>query len=331
MTALVLIFVGGDAQDLRDHQPRADGGPGRRASSASLVSVLAPVVSAVRAFVRLALRLFGVETDPKAHVLAAQEEIAGAIALGHSEGAGREGRPRPAARRARPRPAPGRGGDAAPPRHRDDRRRGAARRDPVARDQLAAYPHPDLPRRAGEHRRRHPRQGPVARGAPLRPAASRRGRARGLRHHGRGDGALLRAGIRRRSTSRCASSSAAARISRWWSTSTARCRGSSRSRTSSRRSSATSPTSTTSRSRPASTRRPDGSVEVEGGVTIRDLNRACDWSLPDDEANTIAGLVIHEAQAIPNEGQVFSFHGFRFEVLGRENNRLTRIGVRKLT
>ena len=75
---------------------------------------------------------------------------------------------------------------------------------------------------------------------------------------------------------------------------------------------------------------PDGSVEVEGGVTIRDLNRACDWNLPDEEANTIAGLVIHEAQAIPNEGQVFSFHGFRFEVLERENNRLTRLRVRKL-
>jgi Mg2+/Co2+ transporter CorB len=74
----------------------------------------------------------------------------------------------------------------------------------------------------------------------------------------------------------------------------------------------------------------DGSVEVEGIVTIRDLNRACEWSLPDEEANTVAGLVIHEAQSIPNEGQVFSFHGFRFEVLGRENNRLTRLRVRKL-
>jgi len=74
----------------------------------------------------------------------------------------------------------------------------------------------------------------------------------------------------------------------------------------------------------------DGAVEVEGVVTIRDLNRACDWSLPDEEANTVAGLVIHEAQAIPNEGQVFSFHGFRFEVLGREMNRLTRLRVRKL-
>ena len=75
---------------------------------------------------------------------------------------------------------------------------------------------------------------------------------------------------------------------------------------------------------------PDGSVEVEGGVTIRDLNRACDWNLPDEEANTIAGLVIHEAQAIPAEGQVFSFHGFGFEVLGRDGNRLTRLRVRQL-
>ena len=60
-------------------------------------------------------------------------------------------------------------------------------------------------------------------------------------------------------------------------------------------------------------------------MTIRDLNRACDWDLPDEEANTIAGLVIHEAQAIPNEGQVFSFHGFRFEVLGA-GERLSRLG-----
>jgi Mg2+/Co2+ transporter CorB len=74
----------------------------------------------------------------------------------------------------------------------------------------------------------------------------------------------------------------------------------------------------------------DGSVEVEGSVTIRDLNRACEWQLPDEEANTIAGLVIHEAQTIPTEGQVFSFHGFRFEVLEREENRLTRLRVLRI-
>ena len=60
-----------------------------------------------------------------------------------------------------------------------------------------------------------------------------------------------------------------------------------------------------------------GDVFVDGSMTIRDLNRATDWSLPDEEANTIAGLVIHEAQSIPTKGQVFSFHGFRFEILER--------------
>ena len=74
----------------------------------------------------------------------------------------------------------------------------------------------------------------------------------------------------------------------------------------------------------------DGSWLIEGAMTIRDLNRAQDWHLPDDEANTIAGLVIHEAQMIPNEGQVFSFHGFRFEVVGKRENRITRLKLRPL-
>jgi Mg2+/Co2+ transporter CorB len=73
-----------------------------------------------------------------------------------------------------------------------------------------------------------------------------------------------------------------------------------------------------------------GDYMVDGAMTIRDLNRAMDWSLPDDEANTIAGLVIHEAQMIPNEGQVFRFHGFRFEVAARRENRLTKVKVRPL-
>lgn len=74
----------------------------------------------------------------------------------------------------------------------------------------------------------------------------------------------------------------------------------------------------------------DGQYMVDGAMTIRDLNRANDWSLPDEEANTIAGLVIHEAQMIPTRGQVFSFHGFRFEVLDREGNRITKLKIRPL-
>ncbi|KMK66542.1 HlyC/CorC family transporter [Puniceibacterium sp. IMCC21224] len=74
----------------------------------------------------------------------------------------------------------------------------------------------------------------------------------------------------------------------------------------------------------------DGHYWIDGATTIRDFNRATDWNLPDDEANTVAGLVIHEAQMIPTAGQVFSFHGFRFEVVGREGNRVTRLKVRPL-
>ena len=74
----------------------------------------------------------------------------------------------------------------------------------------------------------------------------------------------------------------------------------------------------------------DGSVLVAGSVTIRDLNRRLDWSLPDDEAVTVAGLVIHEAQTIPEPGQVFSFHGRRFEITRRRRNQLTQIRITAL-
>ncbi len=72
----------------------------------------------------------------------------------------------------------------------------------------------------------------------------------------------------------------------------------------------------------------DGSLSVDGQVPIRDLNRAMDWDLPDDEATTIAGLVIHEARMIPNPGQSFTFYGFKFDVTRRERNRITRIKIR---
>src|SRR6201994_236329 len=71
----------------------------------------------------------------------------------------------------------------------------------------------------------------------------------------------------------------------------------------------------------------DGSVVVDGSVPIRDLNRAMDWGLPDEEATTVAGLVIHEARSIPERGQSFTFHGFRFRVLRRERNRITALRI----
>ncbi|KAF0184463.1 MAG: hypothetical protein FD124_2815 [Alphaproteobacteria bacterium] len=74
---------------------------------------------------------------------------------------------------------------------------------------------------------------------------------------------------------------------------------------------------------------PDGSVNVDGTVPIRDLNRAMNWDLPDDEAVTIAGLVIHESQTIPDPGQVFAYHGYRFEILRKHRNAIAALRVER--
>jgi magnesium and cobalt exporter, CNNM family len=78
---------------------------------------------------------------------------------------------------------------------------------------------------------------------------------------------------------------------------------------------------------PGVIRQPDGSFVVQGSVTIRDLNREFDWRLPDEEAVTIAGLVLHEARRIPDVGQAFMFHGFRFEILRRHRHQVTAIRI----
>ena len=70
----------------------------------------------------------------------------------------------------------------------------------------------------------------------------------------------------------------------------------------------------------------DGSVLVDGAVSVRDLNRTMAWNIP-DEAITIAGLIIHDAAAISEAGQIFAFHGFRFAVMGKTRNRITAIKV----
>lgn len=81
---------------------------------------------------------------------------------------------------------------------------------------------------------------------------------------------------------------------------------------------------------PGVRKQPDGSVNVDGAVPIRDLNRVMGWDLPDEEATTIAGLVIHEARSIPEVGQSFTFHDFRFRVLRRARNRITTLRIQPL-
>jgi Mg2+/Co2+ transporter CorB len=74
----------------------------------------------------------------------------------------------------------------------------------------------------------------------------------------------------------------------------------------------------------------DGTINVDGTVPIRDLNRHMDWDLPDDEATTIAGLVVHEAQMIPEPGQTFTFYGYRMEILRRSRNKIAAVRIKRL-
>jgi Mg2+/Co2+ transporter CorB len=71
----------------------------------------------------------------------------------------------------------------------------------------------------------------------------------------------------------------------------------------------------------------DGSLIVDGDVPIRDLNRFMDWDLPDDDAVTIAGLVIYEARTIPQPGQTFIFFDRKFQILRRQRNQITALKI----
>ncbi len=74
----------------------------------------------------------------------------------------------------------------------------------------------------------------------------------------------------------------------------------------------------------------DGTVNVDGSVPVRDLNRHMDWTLPEDEATTVAGLVVHEAQMIPEPGQMFTFYGYRMEILRRSRNKIAAVRIKRL-
>jgi Mg2+/Co2+ transporter CorB len=79
--------------------------------------------------------------------------------------------------------------------------------------------------------------------------------------------------------------------------------------------------------RPDVRRRPDGSYLVDGSVPVRDLNRELDWNLPEEDATTIAGLVIAQSGTIPEAGQRFAFFGHTFEIMRRQRNQITALRI----
>ena len=72
-------------------------------------------------------------------------------------------------------------------------------------------------------------------------------------------------------------------------------------------------------------------IDMDGDTPIRDINRSYGWDLPDEESATLAGLIINEAQTIPKKGNIYSFYGFKFEILDRKRNQITSIRIQKET
>ena len=77
-------------------------------------------------------------------------------------------------------------------------------------------------------------------------------------------------------------------------------------------------------------RNQDGSVKVKGSTEIRNINRSFGWDLPDEEANTISGLIINESRSFPKTGQIFQYYGFKFEILGTNKNIITQVKISSL-
>ena len=320
MTVLVVVFVEVLPKTLAivraDDVARALSGP-----MLLVVRLLGPVIYAIQWIVRHTLRLFGVRLDMGADVLAAHEEIRGAVEYHHSEGLVESRDRRDAGRRARPRRADGRRRDGAPAPDRHARRRRHAPPSIVERGAEEPLHAPAaLSRRAGEHRRAccTPRTSPAPSPAvdgidevdiaaivsppwfmpetthlkdQLNAFLKRRAHfALVVDEYGALQGLVTLEDILEEIVGEIEDEHDEPIIR-------------------------------------ACSRQADGSVIVDGDVTVRELNRALDWDLPDEHAVTVAGLVIHEAQTIPEVGQTFIFHDHRFQVLRRQRNQITSLRI----
>jgi len=77
-------------------------------------------------------------------------------------------------------------------------------------------------------------------------------------------------------------------------------------------------------------RNKDGSIKVQGSTEIRNINRSFGWDLPDEDANTISGLIINESRSFPKVGQVFQFYGFKFEIIETKRNLISQVKIASL-
>ncbi len=64
----------------------------------------------------------------------------------------------------------------------------------------------------------------------------------------------------------------------------------------------------------------DGCYLVDTSVTVRELNRVTQWSLPTEGPKTLNGLILEFMETIPNIGTSIRLHGYALEILERDEN-----------
>ncbi|MGJ0428276.1 HlyC/CorC family transporter [Methylobacter sp.] len=64
----------------------------------------------------------------------------------------------------------------------------------------------------------------------------------------------------------------------------------------------------------------DGSFLVDANITVRELNRVTQWSLPTEGPKTLNGLILEFMETIPEPGTSIKLHGYPLEILKRDEN-----------
>lgn len=71
----------------------------------------------------------------------------------------------------------------------------------------------------------------------------------------------------------------------------------------------------------------DGSVLIDGSANVRELNKAFNWTLPEDEARTVNGMILEALQDIPKPDTTLHIDHYAVEILDVQDNMIRQVRV----
>ena len=71
----------------------------------------------------------------------------------------------------------------------------------------------------------------------------------------------------------------------------------------------------------------DGSVLIEGSANIRELNKAFNWLLPEDEARTVNGMILEAIQDIPLPDTTVTIGNYAIVILDVQENMIKQVRI----